>query len=574
MTNYDISRFLLEIAVLLELSGENSFKVSAYQNAALHIERLTENLTVSILKNEFPKIQGIGESIQKKIEEFVKDGRSKYLEDLKSKIPAGFFDLLKIPDIGAKRIIALNKELGIETVGELEYACKENRLLLLPGFGIKLQNKILENIRFVKKNSQRHLYHDAKAAGENIIEHLKKAKDITNISIAGSLRRFKETIKDIDIVASSSKAQNILEYFVSGNYVEKTTEKGSTKASIITKAGIACDLRVVSDEEYPFLLHHLTGSKEHNTAMRSHAKKKKIKMNEYGLFKKGTEKTIKCKSEENIFEKLGLSFIPPELRENTGEIEAAAENRIPKLIEGKDIKGLLHIHSNYSDGSNTIEELAENARDKGYEYIAICDHSQSAQYANGLKPDNIKKQHNEIDKLNQKISGIRILKGTETDIKKDGTLDYPDEILKEMDVVIASVHSSFSMDETSMTDRILKAIKNPYVNILGHPTGRLLLSREGYQVNLHEIIKSASSLGVAVELNANPHRLDIDWRFIPQIKKENGLLAICPDAHAWEDVSYISIGIGMARKGWTIKDDVVNCLDLESFLKLCKKRRA
>lgn len=572
MSNAEIAEFLREISILLELAGENPFKTQAYQTAARNIEQFSLNMADSIKGKKFPEIKGVGEGIRSKVEEYVLTGASTYLMELKEKIPAGFFDLIKIPGMGAKKILTLHKGLGIQTIGELEYACQENRLISLSGFGAKSQQNILQNIQFVKKNAERHLFSEALTVAEKIVSFLKEKTKLTDIQIAGSLRRCKETVKDIDLVASSAKPEEVIDLFVSGDYVERVEQKGQTKANILTKEGMSCDLRVVSPKEFPFLLHHLTGSKEHNTAMRALAKKKNLKMNEYGLFPGESEKSISCKNEEDIFGALGLSYIPPELREDRGEIQAALEGRLPTLIQTGDLKGLLHIHSVYSDGTNTIEELATTAQKEGYEYIAICDHSQTAQYANGLKEENIERQHKEIDRLNRKLKGIQILKGIEADIRKDGTLDYPERILKQFDFVIGSVHSSFLLDEEAMTLRILKAIENPYMHVLGHPTGRILLSRESYKLNMRRVIEAAAKNRVAIELNANPHRLDVDWRWIPEIKKAGGKIAICPDAHHIENFSDVTFGIGIARKGWTEKEDVINCLDFSSFKHWLKNR--
>lgn len=384
------------------------------------------------------------------------------------------------------------------------------------------------------------------------------------MSEGGSLRRKKETVKDIDILASSNNAQAVMEIFTTHHLVSSVSSKGETKSAVVLKDGINVDLRVVSDDEYPYALHHFTGSKEHNTALRHIAKKLGIKMNEYGLFR--DDEIIKCSDEKDIFKVFDMGYINPELRENNGELEAAINKQLPHLIDFNDIKGILHIHTTYSDGANTIEELVKFSIDKGYAYLGITDHSKTAYYAGGLTEDEIKRQHEEIDRLNETYSNFTILKGIELDILPDGSLDYSDDILSSFDFTIASVHSSFNMDEDKMTERVLRAIDNKYVTILGHPTGRLLLSREPFKINMNEIIKACASGKVILEINANPHRLDLDWRLLKGAKVEGCKFVICPDAHRLEGINDIVFGVNTARKGWLEKADILNTLSASEFL--------
>ena len=561
MDKHQVAQVLAEIAAILEIKGENLFKIRAYQNAARIIDGLSEDLRDLINKGQLTSIKGIGSHLADHIAELVSTGRLKEYEKLRQSVPPGIFEILRIPGIGPKKVKALWEKLSITNVGELEYACNENRLVDLEGFGEKTQQKILQGIAYLGRFKDQHLYSDAMAAAQEIFKAIANHKNDIRAEIGGSLRRHKELIRDIDILAATDKAGPLMETFVSLPQVDSVTAKGDTKSAVVLKSGIAADLRVVSDREFPFALHYFTGSKEHNVAMRSLAKKDGIKMNEYGLFK-GT-KLIACKNEAQIFEALGLAYIPPELREDHGEIEAAAHGKLPKLIDTKDINGVFHVHSDWSDGTATIEIMALAAKKLGYRYVGIADHSQTAAYAGGLKPKEAKEQMQEIDALNKKLKGVTILKGAEVDILPDGTLDYPEDVLRMFDFVIISIHSKFNMSEKEMTKRIIKGMSNKYTSILGHPTGRLLLAREGYPVNMHEIIDAAAKYRVAIEINAHPQRLDLDWRYGKYAKSKGVKVVIAPDAHGPEGLLDMAYGIGIARKGWFEKSDVLNCLTAE-----------
>ncbi len=569
MDKHQVAEVLSEMAAIFEIKGENPFKIRAYENAVRIVDGLSDELEELIKTGELTKIKGIGSHLADHIKELAETGKLKEYENLRKSVPEGIFDVLRIAGLGPKKVKALWEKLGIKSIGELEYACKENRLVELAGFGDKMQAKILKGIDYLKKFQDTHLISSALAAAEGIFSQIKKHKGVTRAEIGGSIRRRKELIHDIDILVSSGKPAPVMDFFVKLPEVDSVTAKGETKSSVVLKSGIAADLRVVSDKEFPFALHYFTGSKEHNVAMRSLAKKDGIKLNEYGLFK-GT-KLLSCKNEAEIFEKLGLKYVPPEIREDQGEIEAALKGKLPTLIEAGDIKGIFHVHSNWSDGTATIEEMALAAKKLGYSYIAISDHSQSAAYAGGLKPNDVKKQIQEIDKLNGKLKGITILKGTESDILPDGSLDFPDSIMELFDFVIVSIHSKFNMSETEMTKRIIKGMKNKYASILGHPTGRLLLSRDGYAVDMHEVINAAADLGVAIEINAHPMRLDLDWRHGKYAKSKGVKIAIGPDAHGPEGLLDMDYGIGIARKGWLEKKDVLNCLPAEDVMRYFKK---
>jgi len=570
LDKHQVAEVLAEMAAIFELKGENPFKVRAYQNAVRIVEGLTDDLEDLIKKDELTKIKGIGSHLALHIAELVKTGKLKEYEKLRKSVPEGIFEMLRIQGLGPKKVKAIWEKLKITNVGLLEYACKENRLLELEGFGERMQEKILKGIEYLRRFEDKHLFSTAYAAALEIHRAIANHKSVVHSEISGSIRRRKELIRDIDILASSEKPGPLMNLFVSLPQVDSVTAKGDTKSSVVLKSGIACDLRVVSDKEFPFALHYFTGSKEHNVVMRTLAKKNGIKMNEYGLFK-GT-KLVACKSEAEIFERLGLTFIPPELREDQGEIEAAAKGKLPELLSPDDIIGVFHCHSNWSDGAASIETMAEAAKNLGYKYIGIADHSQSAAYAGGLKPGEVKEQIKEIDKLNKKLKGITILKGSEVDILPDGSLDYPDSILAMFDFVIVSIHSKFNMREDEMTKRIVRGMKNKYASILGHPTGRLLLARDGYPVNMRQVIDAAAEYDVAIEINAHPQRLDLDWRYGKYAKSKGVKVVIAPDAHGPEGLHDMTYGIGIARKGWLEKSDVLNCLSAEEVKRFFKNR--
>ena len=560
LTKETIIQILEEIATLLELTGENPFKSRAYQNAARNLEKSEVDFDELVKENRLTEIEGIGEAISKKLTELIQTGKLEYYEKLKDSVPPGHLEMLKIPGLGPKKIHALYEQLGVKDVGELEYACLENRLVDLKGFGEKTQDNILAGIAKLKVYKERRLYAEVAVEAEALLEYLKRDKSILSISIAGSLRRGNETVKDIDILAASKNPEKLGGHFTSYERIETVTASGETKVSVVLKSGINADLRIVTSAEYPYALHHFTGSKEHNTAMRGRAKDMGLKMNEYGLFRR--DKNIKCASEEELFAALKLQFIEPELRENMGEIQAAEKNELPKLVEEKDVRGIFHVHTNFSDGGETLENMARAAREMGLQYIGISDHSRSAYYAGGLQIEDIKKQHELIDKLNKKLKPFHIFKGIEADILPDGSLDYDEKTLARFDFVIAAVHSNFNMPAREMTARLKKALQNKYATMLAHPTGRLLLSREPYAVNLEEVIDTAAKFGKAVELNANAHRLDLDWRHCIYAKRKGVKIAINPDAHQIAGLRDVSFGVKIARKGWLSSEDCLNCMSL------------
>lgn len=564
----DVIQLLEEIAFMLDLLNENQFKIRAYHNASRAISVLEEDINTIVAEKRLGEIPGIGEALTEKITEFVTTGKLDYLEELKKKIPEGLLQMLRIQGLGPRKVKKIYDTLKITTLEDLAKACQGNKIAVLEGFGEKTQANILRGIGFLQEHSGQYLYSAALAWAEEIVAELKKIKDVQEITVAGSLRRVKELVKDIDILVSAERSEKIVEKFVTLPNVEAVNAQGDTKAAITLKSGINVDLRVIKPKEFAHGLQHFSGSKEHNVVLRGLAKKLGYKMNEYGLFK--GEKNLLCKSEAEIYAKLGLSYIPPELRENTGEIEAAEKNLLPELLDIKDIKGLFHLHTSSSDGENTLAEMAEACQKLGFQYMVVTEHSQTAYYAGGLTLDKIKKQHAEIDKFNNENKKFYIFKGIESEILHDGELDYPDEILAKFDFVIGSIHSSFKMSEDQMTKRIIKAMKNKYFKILGHPTGRLLLEREPYQINMEKIISTAAEYGKAIEINCNPRRFDLDWRWCKRAKELGVKIVLSPDAHRREGLSDIHYGVGLARKGWLEKGDVLNCLTTSGLKKYCR----
>ena len=581
MNKDKVAEILIEIGTLLELKGENPFKTRAYANAARTIESLNEPLAKLVAEKRLGEIKGIGEALEQKITELVETGKLKYYDELKASIPPGLVEMLEIPGLGPKKIQALNQKLGIDSVEKLEATCKKGSVAELDGFGEKTQTNILEGIERRRTYASKHLLSDALLAAEPLLEHLRGNPEVIRCSAAGSLRRFKEVIGDIDLLASSKRPADVIDFFVSRPGILRVTAKGETKASVILDGGIQCDLRVVSDGEFPFALAYFTGSKEHNIVMRQRAIQRGLRLNEYGLFKSKEETRdprllAPCKSEEEIFEKLDLPRIEPELREDHGEFAAAEKDDLPKLIEWTDLRGALHNHSTWSDGHNTLEEIAVFMDNLGLDYWAITDHSKSSFQADGLDAKRLREQIKEIRKINGQFAGrgsdFRLLTGTEVDILKD-RLDFDDELLAELDVVVASLHVP-SNNEAENTKRLIRAAENKFVRIIAHMTGRLLLEREPYPVNVQAVIEACAATGTWVELNCNPHRFDLDWRLWPYAKSRGVKCVINPDAHRNEHAGFLRLGAGIARKGWLEQTDVVNTLTLKPLLKELKQKWA
>ncbi len=563
MDKKNVAAILDEIGTLLELQGENPFRCNAYHAAARAIDQMEHDLAKIVADQQLDTIKGIGSTLQDKITVLVTTGDLPFYTELKAKIPAGMVDMLRLPSLGPKKIKALADQLAVTDLVLLKAACEAGTVAGLKGFGAKTQQKILEGLAFLEKVGQRVRIDEAMAVAEVLFAGVRDAPGVEKIELCGSLRRRKETIQDIDLLVASRDGGPIMDLFVKLPGVVQVVGRGDTKASVMvervsggTQAYMNADLRVVSPEQFPFALHYFTGSKEHNVGIRGLAQKQGLKLNEYELA--GAKKSVGCKDEAELFGALGLDYIPPELREDTGEIVAATNHSLPELIQYKDLRGTFHCHTNWSDGSGTIQQMAEAARALGFKYLGIGDHSQSLTVANGLTPERVRKQQAEIDKVNARLEGFRLFKGTECDILPDGRLDFDDDTLATFEYVVASVHSHFNQTEAEMTERIVRAVRHPAVRMLGHATGRLLLRRDGYSVDIDAVLKAAAECGTMIEINAHPNRLDIDWITCKKARSLGVKLVINPDAHHPEDIDLVRFGVDVARRGWLTKDDIFN----------------
>lgn len=571
MAGSNIVSILEDIGRLLEIKGENAFKCRAYANAA---HTLSDNLTgldQIIAEGRVRELRGIGEAIAGKITEYYATGKIQYYEDLKSAFPESLLELTGIPNLGPRKIKLLYETFAIATIGELEYACRENRLVNLTGFGEKTQEKILKGIEFMKQHQGEHLFGDVYPQALVIRDRLKEKVPGSLIEICGSIRRRKEVIRDLDILVAGGDREALSLAFTTLAGIEEIYLTGDTKTSVRLISGIDADLRIVEPHEFPFALVYFTGSKEHNVRLRGIAKKLNLKLNEYGLFH--GDNPVSADSEEHVYHRLGLDYVPPELREDMGEIEAAEAGRIPVLVSEKDIRGVFHIHTDFSDGRDSVKDMAETARKLGFTYIGISDHSKSAYYAGGLKTDDVRRQWDLVDSLNDKWPDFHIFKGIESDILPDGSLDYDEDILKGFDFIIGSIHSNFKLKRDEQMARVISAIANPYMTILGHPTGRLLLSREGYDIDMRAIIDEAARHNKVIELNASPYRLDIDWRYLQYAKSKNVLISINPDAHNAAGLTEVFYGVCIARKGWQENKDVLNTRGVEEITRILKEKK-
>jgi DNA polymerase (family 10) len=568
----EIADVLSEIAVLMELKGENPFKIRAYSSGARAIEAIEKEEFERLMgEGQIETVKGIGAALAAKIAELHTTGRLEFLEKLRSSIAPGLVEMLRIPGLGPKKIAALGRELGVTSVPELEEACRKGSVAGLAGFGEKTQEKILSGIRNREAYSKRHLWWLAKEVADPILAGLRDLPQVERAESAGSLRRGLETVGDLDFIVAAAEAGPVVAWFTSQPEVKEVTAKGETKASIRLESGLQADLRIIPSGQFAFALHHFTGSKDHNVLMRQRALDRGLSLSEWGLVpaagegtakeKAGKAAGIKAADETQIFAALGLSFIPPELREGLGEIEAAEKGEIPRLVEAADMRGAFHNHTTASDGSNTLSEMTAAAQALGWQYLGIADHSKSSRQANGLTEDRLERQLKEIRALN--ASGkfkVRVFAGTECDILPDGSLDFDAGVLGQLDYVVASVHSAFSQDEASMTARIIRAIENPRTTMLGHLSGRILLEREAYRVDAAKVVDAAVANGVAIELNASPYRLDMDWRLWRRAAAKGLECVINPDAHGTAALGYLVAGVNSARKGWLTPAHVVNTL--------------
>ncbi len=574
-----IADTLEDIALMLELKGENAFKIRAYRNAARAMETFTGNLRATAEAGTFGEIDGIGDAIAEKITTLVTTGALEYHTNLKAEFPQGIFDMFDITGMGPKKVQAVWKELSITTVDELEKGCRDGRVAGLKGFGEKTAANILKGIEDRKKHAGRFRMGEIAADAERMLDDLRSHPDVIRVAACGSYRRRRETCGDLDFLVSTREPKAISEFFVGHDFVESVIAHGDTKSSVRWLSGIQADLRVVKDTEYPFAINYFTGSKEHNIVMRQRSLARGWTLNEYRLGPVDGSKTKpqpvpEIREEADLYRALGLDYIEPELRECMGEFKAAEEHTLPKLVEAENLRGTFHNHTTASDGRSTLREMAEAAIELGLQYLGIADHSKASVQAHGLDEKALLAQVKEIRKLNDEFGpDFRIFAGSEVDIHKDGSLDFDDEILAQLDYTVASVHNAFAMSEADMTARIIRAMENKHVTMLGHLTGRLLLMRDGYPVDHAAVIAAAADTGTIIELNANPRRLDMDWRWWPLAKSKSVKCAINPDAHHTSQLQFLKFGTGTARKGWLSRDDVVNCLPLGKIEDVLAKKR-
>ena len=560
--NIEIANIFDNIASILKIRNENRFKVRAYERVAATIENFPMEVETIYRAGQLDEIPGVGEAIAKKIEELIETGKLEYYENLKKSIPSGVLELLKVSDVGPRKAKLFYEELGIDNVDKLEEAAREHKLENLPGMGKKAEENILRGIELYNRRDKRALLGVALPIAEEIIGRLKSLKEINQIDIAGSLRRRKDTIGDIDILVTSKQPEKIMDKFTHLPEVKEILAEGLTKSAILTRQNIHVDLRVVEPDSFGAALQYFTGSKAHNVRLREMAVKQGLKINEYGVFQTKDDKKVAGKEEQEIYQKLGLPFIMPELREDRGEFEAAQKNQLPELVIMKDIKGDLHIHTSDSDGLNSIEEMVKEARKRGYKYIAITDHSQSLSIAGGLNEKRLQEQIDRIEKINHSLNDLVVLKGIEVDIKSDGTLDFPDSLLEKLDIVIAAIHTGFKQEREQIMDRLTSAMRNPHVNIIAHPTGRIIGYREPYAVDMQEIIRAAAKTNTALEINASPERMDLNDIYVKSAKEKDVLLSIGTDAHQLSSLDNMSYGISIARRGWLEKNHLLNTFSL------------
>ena len=569
MKNLEVAELLNELADYLEFSNE-PFKIRAYRKAALVIEGLSEDIKQVWKEDRLEDLPGVGEGISKKIEEFLKTGKLKYLAELKKKTPVDMEGLGKIEGIGPKTILKLYKQLKVKTVADLEKAAKQGKIQKIKGLGPTVEQNILKSIEFARKTSERVPLGFALSSAEEVVNILKACKYVQRVSIAGSTRRMKETIGDIDILATSKAPEKVIDFFTKMPNVADVLAKGPTKSSVRLKENIQVDLRVLDDNLFGAALLYFTGNKEHNILLRRIAIEKGLKLSEYGLFNNKTNKLAAGRTEEEVYRKLAMDYIEPEMREDEGEIELAQHHMLPKLIGYSDIKGDLQMHTKWSDGSNTTEEMALAAKKLGYGYICITDHTGKLAIANALDEKRIAEQRKEIDKVNKKLSGVRILQGVEVNITDNGSLDMPDKVLKELDIVVASIHSGFKNPKEKITKRMLKAMENENVDIIAHPTGRLITKRESYEIDLDAVFDAAKKTNTVMEINAYPERMDLKDSHVRAAVKAGVKLVISTDAHNTDQLHFMKLGIGTARRGWATKEDIINTRKLKDMMRMLK----
>jgi len=567
--NAEVAQVLYEIGELLSIKGDR-FRSRAFLMAAQRVTALTEDIRKIRERGELQGIPGVGKSIAAIIEEFLDTGESRQLEEMRESLPQGVRDLMQLGGVGPKIAMRLNSELGIVSIDELESAVKAGKLLDLKGFGAKTEENLLKSIEEFRGRQERFLLGEILPVIDEIISHMSGSKAVLNVEVAGSARRWKETVGDLDVLVSSNNPDEATERFVSMPRVSRIISQGTTRSTIVIGNRLQVDLRVVPPSSYGAALQYFTGSKEHNIKLRSISVKKRFKLSEYGLFERDSDRQVAGETEEGVYKVLGMDWIEPELRENRGEIEAAMKGQLPRLITMRDVKGDLHVHTKWSDGSATIKEMSDKAKQLGLEYIAVCDHSKSLGIARGLDEARLREQMAEIDRLNEQLEDFTVLKGVECDIKADGSLDLPDAVLRDLDFVVASVHSGFKADEERTTRRVVSAIHNDYVSTIGHPTGRLLLKRQSYALDLDEVLKAAATQDIMLEINAFPDRLDLDDVNSRAAMEQGVMMSIGTDAHGLSQLEFLPLGVEVARRGWLEAKNVANSLSAKELLKRLK----
>ncbi len=569
--NSEIADILARLATLLEIEGANPFRVRAYQNAARTLDGLAREVVDLLAEGEdLSELPGIGKDLAAKIEEIAETGHLTALSDLEKRVPAGLVDVTGLPGLGPKRAKILHEQLGIRSLRDLERAAKKHRIQKLPGFGEKTEQRILQALAKHPSGQKRHKLADVENIASAYAGYLKAVHGVKEVVVAGSYRRRQETIGDLDILVTCKRGSPVVKSFVAYDEVEAVLSEGKTRSAVILRSGLQVDLRVVSELSYGAALYYFTGSKSHNIAVRKIAVEKKLKINEYGVYK--GKRRVAGRSEDEIFESVGLRYIEPELRENRGEIEAARENRLPALVELGDIQGDLHVHTNATDGTDSLRDMVKSAKQLGYRYVAITDHSKRMSIVHGMDEKRLRRQLAQIDRLNEDLEGIAALKGAEVDILEDGQLDLSDNVLKDLDLTVCAIHSGFNLDRNEQTERVIRAMDNRYFNILAHPTGRLINQRDGYEIDMERVMSAALERGCYLELNAQPDRLDLN-DVNCRLAKEMGLqVAISTDAHATSGLQYMRFGIDQARRGWLGPKDVLNSRSWHELERLLARR--
>ena len=568
--NADIAAVFEEIADLLEIQGANPFRIRAYRNAARILSELSQEVSRMLEKGEdLTELPGIGDDLAGKIKEIVSSGHCSLLDRLHAELPPAIAELLKIPGLGPKRVKALYHDLDVQTIEQLHRAARDGRIRELPGFGEKTESNILQAIEVHANQAQRFKLAVAAQYAEALEKFLAAIPGVARVTVAGSYRRMRETVGDLDIVAAASVSSPVVQRFTSYDEVTEILSAGSTRASVILKCGLQVDLRVVKEECYGAALHYFTGSKAHNIAIRRMAQQSGLKINEYGVFRNDTR--IAGETEGSVYAAVGLSYIPPELRENRGEIAVAKAGRLPRLVEQSDLRGDLHVHTKATDGHNSLREMAQAGLANGFEYLAITEHSRRLAFAHGLDPLRLARQCDEIDQLNAELKGITLLKSIEVDILEDGSLDLPDSVLARLDMVVGAVHSNFNLSRAKQTQRILRAMQHPYFTLLAHPSGRLIQRRAPYDADMLQIIREAKNRGCFLELNAHPERLDLLDTQCQMAKEEGVLISINSDAHSVDDFANLRFGVGQAQRGWLEQYDVLNTRPLKELRRLISR---